>query len=217
MADPSGARVRSLWAMANIVPRLSGIPNSSVYVSEDRNARNETQHGPRVTVESRSDGFDEADVTIGPAPRVVRGAVPARVLEKVVAWLDLNERVLVRLWRAELTQQQALAAIRSVEHTKPITFFHPSLEREKRMILVGEFVSPECSFAQECGLALAVEAGKDEFFLHEVLASVGDQVTRGGTSDVWNASERLAVTKSIILPVRAKDCRPQRTDPPQNA
>jgi hypothetical protein len=200
---------RTLWAMTNVAPRLSGIPNVSIFMSEGTNEGKDLQHGPRVKVESLTGRFPDTSVTIGPNPHVVEGGpLPADVLKQVIIWIDLNRPMLMRLWTSKIDQQQAASAVKSVEHTEPVTFFHPSLEAIKRALLPGEFITGKRSLAKARGLDLAIEAGKDEFFVHQVLASVGDQVTRGGTSDVWNASERLPVTESKKFKVPVKRRKP---------
>jgi Domain of unknown function (DUF4160) len=98
-----------LFEMANVRPEISGLP-FIVWFSEKGQAR----HDVRVKVSPGPRAREVvASVSVRPEVELVAGALSARDLELVRAWIELNREVIVKFWNGEiLYTDEALAALR---------------------------------------------------------------------------------------------------------
>jgi hypothetical protein len=96
-----------LYLMANLPPRLTGLP-MVVWVSERGHAR----HDVRIKV-SRSHGSqmsitNTATVAARPVPRLVSGQLSPADMAAVNAWIRLNEAAIVAYWDGAIYTDELL-------------------------------------------------------------------------------------------------------------
>ena len=110
-------RLEPLWEMANLDVDDTGIPNIIIYVSEAKHSC-----GPRIKVakhrgETRSHR-NSFSVSISFNPEVVAGnyenIVDSETLKKILAWVKLNERVLLDYWNSNLSTSKMIKNIKKV-------------------------------------------------------------------------------------------------------
>lgn len=93
-------------AMANLLPRRTGIKGVVVWISPGEFGGADSRHGPRVKVmlgeKTTTEGIkDSVSVTISRPPRVL-GTLPGKVKSQVVRFVTSNHDLLLQHWRGEL-------------------------------------------------------------------------------------------------------------------
>lgn len=105
-------------AMSNVTPEDSGVDGAVLWIRPGEAHGTDLQHGPslkvvlgtKVTTESLR---NSVPVTIEDTPRVL-GTLPGKVRSQVVAFIRLNQDVLLRHWRGELNSKQTLNQLRPI-------------------------------------------------------------------------------------------------------
>ena len=96
---------------ANLFPKHTGLPFVVWILS-----RGGAEHDARVKVAPGVKARPEEMVSVGlrPTVHVVEGALPARDLEAVTAWIELNRDTLLKYWEEEIDTVDALQQLKMV-------------------------------------------------------------------------------------------------------
>ena len=100
-------------AMSSVLPEDSGIEGAVLWISPGEADGKDLQHGPRLKVVLGAKVTAESlrgsvSVKITDFLRRLGGALPGKVKRQVVAFIRLNQDVLLRHWRGELGSKQTL-------------------------------------------------------------------------------------------------------------
>lgn len=105
-------------AMANLLPRRTGIKGAVIWVSPGEFGGSDSRHGPRVKVmlgeKTTTEGIENSvSVTISQPPRVL-GALPGKVKAQVIRFVTLNHDLLMQHWRGELDHVEIATQLQRV-------------------------------------------------------------------------------------------------------
>lgn len=103
-----------LFLMANLHPKETGLP-MTVWASPKGDAR----HDARIKVSAASGGRMQLQgapvVAIRPEPHLIHGRMDADDLAKVIAWISLNEAILIDYWNESATTTDLVLGLRKLE------------------------------------------------------------------------------------------------------
>lgn len=105
-------------AMANLLPRRTGIRGAVVWVSPGEFGGTDSRHGPRVKVmlveKTTTEGIENSvSVTISQPPRVL-GTLPGKIKSQVIRFVTLNHDLLLQHWRGEVDHVEVATQLRRV-------------------------------------------------------------------------------------------------------
>ena len=89
------------FLMAKLYPKTTGLP-MTVWVSERGGARHDVRVKMNINHGARAVRGDEiAVVAVRPQPRLLHGELARTDLEQVIAWIALNEDVILDYWTGD--------------------------------------------------------------------------------------------------------------------
>ena len=102
-----------LYLMANLPPRLTGLP-MVIWLSERGRARHDARIKVSRTHGIRIDPAKTATVAVRPALRSVAGDLPTVDLLQVEQWIELNREVILDYWHGRIFTDELLQRIKGI-------------------------------------------------------------------------------------------------------
>ena len=102
-----------LYLMANLPPRLTGLP-MVIWLSERDRARHDARIKVSRTHGIRIDPTNAVTVAVRPAPRLATGDLSRADLRVVAEWIELNRDVILDYWHGRIFTDELLQRIKSI-------------------------------------------------------------------------------------------------------
>lgn len=110
-----------LEAMSNLRSPSTGVVGAVIWVSAGEFYGKDSRHGPRIKVvlgdriklQHKSLAAD-AYVSLADPPKVLKGALPADIQQKVLMFVELNREVLLLHWNGEIDTREMLDRLQAV-------------------------------------------------------------------------------------------------------
>lgn len=108
-----------ILSMSNLLASDTGVIGAVIWVSAGEFEGKECKHSPRIKIvvgdRITSEGLNQAaSITISANPKII-GKLPAKISKNAITFVKLNQSILLRYWKNEVSTREMLNAITKIK------------------------------------------------------------------------------------------------------